>query len=125
MIRQDLDADSAYVDVVVHGDGHIAIQYRSAKGEITKDIKSEVKAPATLKLERHGETFTAYATAKQDEKSAQVAKPEPKLIGTVKVALKDPAFAGLAVTSHDAKGSETAVFSNVTLKAGDSPELAK
>jgi hypothetical protein len=116
MIRQDLDADSAYVDVVVHGDGHIGLQYRSVKGEITRDIKTEVKAPATLRIERKGETITAYATPMQDEKSAQPAKPEEKRIGEVKLALKEPVYAGLAVTSHDAKESETAVFSKVMVK---------
>lgn len=113
MIRQSLEPDAAYVDVVVHGDGSIAIQYRSAKGEITAGIKSTVKAPATVRLERHGETFTAYVIPK-DEKSAK-AEPE-QLIGSVKVTMADPVYAGLAVTSHDAKSSETAVFSNVTFK---------
>ena len=32
MIRQDLDADSAYADVAVHGDGLTSLQYRDAKG---------------------------------------------------------------------------------------------
>jgi hypothetical protein len=126
MIRQDLEPDSAYVDVVVHGDGHIAIQYRSAKGDITKDIKSEVMAPATLQLERKGDTFTAYATEKQDEKAASPVKPERKMIGTVKVALKDPVYAGLAVTSHEAKSTATAVFTNVSVKTeAGKPEPGK
>jgi hypothetical protein len=113
MIRQSLEPDAAYVDVVVHGDGSIAIQYRSAKGEITSGIKSTVKAPATVRLERRGETFTTYVTPK-DEKTGKAEAEQ--LIGSVKVALADPVYAGLAVTSHDAKSSETAVFSNVTFK---------
>jgi TolB protein len=32
MVRQDLEADSPYVDVAVHGDGLIALQYRKERG---------------------------------------------------------------------------------------------
>jgi len=38
-------------------------------------------------------------------------------IGSIKVAIKDPVYAGLAVTAHDAKVTEMALFSNVTVKA--------
>src|SRR3954462_12884572 len=47
MIRQGLEPDDAYADVMVHGDGHIGLHYRATKGDVTKDIKTEVKAPAT------------------------------------------------------------------------------
>ena len=33
MIRQGLDADSAYVDVALHGDGLTSLQFRDAKGD--------------------------------------------------------------------------------------------
>src|SRR4029077_5901960 len=33
LIRQSLDADSAYVDAAVHGDGLTSLQYRPARGE--------------------------------------------------------------------------------------------
>jgi hypothetical protein len=117
MIRQGLGPDVAYVDVMVHGDGLIALQYRTGQGELTLDIKSTAKAPATIRLERHGETFTAYAapaTAKGDKPRDAEAF---QLIGSVKVAMKDPAYVGLAVTAHDAKATETAVFSHVDMKA--------
>jgi hypothetical protein len=109
MIRQGLEADAAYVDVMVHGDGLVALQYRSSKGEATLDVKSSVKAPATVRLERHGETFSAYA--------APAGGKAFVLIGSIKVAMKDPAYVGLGVTAHDAKVTETAVFSNVAVKA--------
>ena len=32
MVRQSLDADSAYVDVALHGDGLTSLQFREAKG---------------------------------------------------------------------------------------------
>jgi TolB protein len=109
MIRQSLDPDAPYVDVMVHGDGMIALQYRPAKGEITKDIKSKVKSPATVKLERHGDTFTVAVAPNAD-------KPEFQPTGSIKLELKDPVCAGLALSAHDANTTETATFSSVTLK---------
>jgi TolB protein len=116
MIREGLEPDAAYVDVMVHGDGLVALQYRSAKGEATLDVKSTVKAPATVRLERHGETFSAYA-APAVGKGQKAAEDKFVLIGSIKVAMKDPTYAGLAVTAHDAKVTEQAVFSNVVLKS--------
>lgn len=107
MIGQNLEPDAPYVDVMVHGEGLIALQYRTEKGGITKDITSKTKSPATVKLERRGDTFTVFVAAK-DEAFAPV--------GEIKVPMPDPVYAGLAVCSHDAATSETAVFSAVTIK---------
>src|SRR3954453_12399809 len=35
MIRQSLDTDSAYADIVIHGNGMPGLQWRSVKGEDT------------------------------------------------------------------------------------------
>ena len=117
IVRQSLDADSPYVDVMAHGDGLIALQYRDAKGAITKDVKSSVKAPATLKLERHGEEFTAAV--------APAGGGEFQAIGTVKVSLKDPVYVGLAVCAHDAKAMTEATFSGVTVQTPSARSDAK
>lgn len=114
MIRQGLEPDAAYVDVMVHGDGLIGLQYRTEKGGQTADTKATVKAPATVRLERKGDTFTLYVAP--IGQSAD--KPQAfERVGAVKAELKDPVYVGLAVCSHDAKASETAVFSGVTVKA--------
>ena len=107
MVRQDLEADSPYVDVAVHGDGLIELQYRKEKGAITKGARTPIEAPATVKLERDGDIFTAFV-AKQGGPFQPV--------GAVSLALPDPVYVGLAVCSHDAGVSETAIFSNVILK---------
>ncbi|HEY2587966.1 MAG TPA: hypothetical protein VGI81_19640 [Tepidisphaeraceae bacterium] len=113
MIRQGIEPDAAYVDVMVHGDGLIALQYRSKPGGTTADIKANIKAPAAVRLERHGDTFTAFVAPKTGASD----KPQAfEPIGSVKVELKDPVYVGLAVCSHDAKATETAVFSGVSLK---------
>ncbi len=45
MIRQSLDADSAYVDVALHGDGLTSLQFREAKGAATHEVQANVSAP--------------------------------------------------------------------------------
>ncbi len=97
MIRQSLDPDAPYVDVMVHGDGLIALQYRPAKGEITKDIKSQVKFPATVKIERRGDTFTVSVAPKTDKPAAE---PAFQPAGSIKIELKDPVYAGLALSAQ-------------------------
>ena len=106
MVRQSLEADSAYADVAVHGDGLISLQYRREKGGITEELKSPVNGPAAVRLVREADAFTLFVTPKTG--------PELK-VGPVRVAFKDPVYTGLAVCSHDAAVSETAVFSEVKL----------
>ena len=48
--------------------------------------------------------------------AAPEGKPEVS-VGPVSVALKGPVYVGLAVCSHDASVSETAVFSAVAVKS--------
>ena len=112
MVRQSLDADAPYADVAVHGDGLISLQYRREKGAVTEEVKSPVKGPAGVRIERKGDAFTLFVTPD--------GKPEVP-VGPVTVALKGPVYVGLAVCSHDAAVSETAVFSDVTLKKEDTP----
>jgi hypothetical protein len=71
----------------------------------------------SLRLERHGDTVSLYVAAKSD-------KPADFLLaGSIKIALQDPAFAGLAVSAHDPMTTETAVISGVSLShdAGNTP----
>lgn len=106
MVRQDLEADSPYADVAVHGDGLIALQYRKTKGGTTFSIPTSIRAPATVQLERDGNLFAVSVAPK-----GQSFQP----IGSVTLELSDPVQVGLAVCSHTANESETAIFSNVTL----------
>ena len=54
MIRQDLSADSAYVDVALHGDGLTSLQFRPAKGAATHEVQANVSAPRRLRIEKRG-----------------------------------------------------------------------
>jgi Tol biopolymer transport system component len=107
MVRESLSADSPYVDAVVHGDGLICLQYRKVQGGGTMEIRSALKAPATMRLQRDGDLFTLSVASK-----GQNFQP----VGSVSVPLADPVYTGLVVCSHDADITETAVFSNVTME---------
>jgi TolB protein len=107
MIRQNLDPNAAYVDAMVHGNGMTSLQYRSAAGGPTREVRWYSASPASILLERDGDVFT-LSVARADG----VYQP----VGSIVVALEDPVYAGLAVCSHDAKREETAVFSQVSMK---------
>lgn len=106
MVRQSFDAGSPYVDVAVHGDGLIELQYRSEKDGQTYGVRTPIQAPATVKLERDGDVFTASVS-----KAGGPFQP----IGAVSLALPDPVHIGLAVGAHNATNLETALISNVKL----------
>jgi Tol biopolymer transport system component len=106
MARQTLDANAAYADVALHGDGLTSLQYRPSAGENTLEARADIKSPSRIRLERHGSVFTAYAGAGDG-------KLRPVAVAVVQ--LGEPVYVGLGVSSHDAQVLETAVFSHVAL----------
>jgi len=108
MIRQSLDADSAYADIAFHGNGEIAAQWRLAAGGVTGDVMRpdflDTTTPTRIRIERRGNRFTVSA-----------GKPDGQLaaMAPFTVNLTDPVYVGLAVCAHDANGLTTAAFSNV------------
>jgi hypothetical protein len=110
MVRQSLDAGSAYADAVSHGDGLTSLQFRGAANEQTYQVITQVEGKSRLRIVRKGSQYMMFA-----------GKPggELKPVGPVEyVSLKDPVYVGLGVCSHVADKLETAIFSNVTLEQG-------
>ncbi|HEV3341907.1 MAG TPA: hypothetical protein VG125_16185 [Pirellulales bacterium] len=108
MVRQDLEPGSPYADAVVHGDGLISLQYRRTRSGPTLEVKSPIKPPASIKLERTGDLFTlSVAPLGENYRPA----------GSVTIALSGEVHAGLVVCSHDTAVSETAVFQGVEFKS--------
>lgn len=107
MVRQSLDANSAYADVALHGDGLTALQFRPVAGAETSEVRSSESAPVRIRIERRGAQFIMYA-----------GKTEQSLMrsGPATVSLQGPVYIGLGVCSHDANVLETAVFSNVRIQ---------
>jgi TolB protein len=108
LIRQGLEADSAYVDAAVHGDGLTSLQFRDAKGDATHEVQSNVSAPARVQLVKRGKYVLLYLAAKDEALRFSGA--------AVRLALDGPLQVGLGVCAHDKDTTETAVFSNVDLK---------
>ena len=79
--RQNLDPDSPYVDVAVHGDGLISLQYRDRPGGLTREVQANLLLtgqqarpgscgrgagadyipPVRVGLQRQGEVFSLAA----------------------------------------------------------------
>lgn len=111
MFRQSNYDDSPYVDVAIHADGHVTLQWRAVKGGITADTESPQRNPATLRIERKGDHYTAF-TSTPDGKMSSFASIDVKLNASV----NDNIYVGLGVCAHDANGLATITFSNVKLE---------
>ncbi len=107
MIRQDLDPDSAYVDVAVHGDGLTSLQFRDAKGGATHEVQANVSAPGRVRIVKRA----GYVTL-----DVGIGGREPIFSGAAtRISFREPFFVGLGVCAHDKDVVETAVFSAVEL----------
>jgi len=106
MVRPTQDADAAYVDAVVHGDGLTSLQFRRTKGAITEEKQSPVKGPDVVQLERKGGTYIM-----------SVARFGEPLTATdiSDVNLGDDVLVGLVLCSHNADVTERAVFTDVRI----------
>ncbi len=58
MVRSGLEAHAPYADSVVHADGLISLQYRLVRGGPTREVRSPVRTPAAIRLERTGDLFS-------------------------------------------------------------------
>ena len=132
VIRQSLDADSAYADAAAHGDGTFSLQGREEAGAATHEVQANAPRPTRLKLEKSGDYFyMSYAG------EGETLKPSG---GAVRVVLKDPAGSevvnqelttlapdGLYQLEKATLGelSITAGDYNATLRKDDSPDMAR
>lgn len=117
MVRQSLDADATYADVLVHGSGMPALQWRSKPAEDTNTFDLPFDSPATfkVKLVRSGVKIYMYI-GKGDA--------EPKKIANTEVSFRNPVLVGLVVCSHQADASDTVLFSDVSVEA-EAPPVPK
>ena len=117
LIRQNLDADSAYADAALHGDGLTSLQYREAKGALTREIQSNVVGPRRLRLEKRGK-YVSMSIARAGEELRPAG-------GSFRLELETPFYVGFGVCAHNDDALETAVFTNVELREGSIPLPAK
>jgi hypothetical protein len=107
MVRQSLDADSAYADVALHGDGLTSLQFRDEKGAATREVQAGVSAPKRLRIEKRGGYFHMWLAGEGGD--LRLAG------GSMRLPLEEPFYVGIGVCSHDKDVVEKAVFSNVEL----------
>jgi TolB protein len=107
MIRQSLDADSAYVDAALHVAGLTSLQSRAEKGGATHEVGIDGEAAVQLRLEKRGSYFYMYVARKGEKLHLGG--------GSMRLELKEPFYIGLGVCAHDKDAVETATFSNVTI----------
>ncbi len=110
MVRQSLDADSAYADAALHGDGLTSLQARTEKGAVTHEVQANGTAPTRLRIVKRGEQVYIFL--------AGAGEPLRFAGGSMRLALQEPYYIGIGVCSHDKDAVETAVFSNVELTSG-------
>jgi hypothetical protein len=113
IVRQSLDADSAYADVAVHGNGLTALQTRYEKGAATHEIQSNTSGPKRVRLQKIGSYVYMYVSG------AGGSGDDLRFGGgSMRVKLEEPFYVGIGLCAHDKDATETAVFSKVDLVTG-------
>jgi TolB protein len=110
MVRQSLDTDATYADVVIHGNGMPGLQWRSKQGEDTNTFDFPFDGPGAFKVKLVRTGVRIYMYIAKDG-------AEPKEIAHTEVSLRNPVLVGLVVCSHQADASDTVVFSDVSVEA--------
>jgi hypothetical protein len=108
MLRKNLDTDSPFVHLAIHGDGTPSVQFRNAKADNTNTVDFPIEGPGTwrLKLERQGTTITVWI--------GKDGAPLRELGHTVNQ-LGSPVLVGLGVSSHSQTATNTVLFSDVSV----------
>ncbi|MDZ4656176.1 MAG: hypothetical protein SH868_01220 [Bythopirellula sp.] len=106
IMRSSRDEDAPYVDVAIHGDGLVSMQFRRTQGAITEQVEASITYGNVVQLEKKGNTYTmSVARFGEEFVTAQV---EGLDLGEV-------VYTGLFVCSHNADVVEEAAFSNVRI----------
>ena len=108
MFRQSLDSDAVYVDAAQHGSGLTSLQFREAKGGLTREVQSNISGPTRLRLEKHGKEISLWVAG-----PGEVIHPSG---ASIRLVVKEPFYVGIGVCAHNNSITEKAVFSEVQLK---------
>jgi TolB protein len=115
VVRQDLDTDSAYVDVLRMGNAQMSIQYRETKGGLTHLIWINTTRQDTVRMEKIGDYF-----------HIAVLGPDGQLRhggGSFKVRFTGQYYFGLGVCPHDDAITDTMEFANLRIETGPRPRM--
>jgi hypothetical protein len=132
LVRQSLEPGSPYVDVAVHGDGLVSLQFRESVEGMTREVQIGQRKYAQVGIERQGDAFFMTADASARKKPTEAGADNGANLqptgAFIRIRLTDPVYVGLGVCAHDDKVLEKAEFSRVSLQstepnAADKPIL--
>ena len=113
MIRNTLDANSAYALMLVSAAKGTAFQYRTSAGAAAAGMSTGASAaPLWVKVTRAGTTLSGYQSSDGSSWT---------LVGSATIAMNSSIYVGLAVSSHTTATAATATFDNVALDDGGPP----
>jgi hypothetical protein len=109
MIRDGLTGNSAHAMMAIASDNGLTFQYRTGDGATSALAagNNAIRPPYWLKIVRSGNTLIGTASA---DGASWVE------VGRKVIAMKDPVYAGMAVTSHKNGSLSTGTFSDVTIQ---------
>lgn len=105
VLRQDLDPDSAYVDVLRMGNQQMSLQYREVKGGPTRLIWVNTRRQGAVRLMKIGD-YAYLFTVAADGKLRPAG-------GSFKLRISGSYFIGLGVCPHDETAREIMDFRDV------------
>lgn len=108
MFRQSLDADSAYADIAVHGEGLTSLQARELKGAATHEVQSNLSKPTRVAIEKRGNYFYALVGVGDG--------PLERSGGSMRVPFEGTFYVGLGVCAHNKDATAQVAFSNVAIE---------
>jgi dipeptidyl aminopeptidase/acylaminoacyl peptidase len=108
VLRQDLDPDSAYVDVLRMGNEQLSLQYREKKGDETHLIWINTARQGAVRLEKIGD-YVYLSVPGADGKLHHAG-------GSFKLHITGPYYIGLGVCPHDDNKTETMDFRNLRIE---------
>ena len=109
VLRQDLDPDSAYVDVLRMGNQQMSLQYREVKGGPTRLIWVNTPRQDAVRLVKIGDY--AYLSVLGADGKLHPAG------GSFKLRITGPYYLGLGVCPHDDKAQEVIDFRDVHIRS--------
>ena len=109
VLRQDLDPNSAYVDVLRMGNEQLSLQYREKKGDETHLIWINTAHQGAVRLEKIGD-YVYLSVPGADGKLHHAG-------GSFKLHITGAYYIGLGVCPHDDSKTETMAFRNVKFEA--------
>jgi Tol biopolymer transport system component len=100
----------------------MALQFRRERGANSEDVELNVDTPKTVRIEKHGDTFTMYLSMKGE--------PLHQAGASVTLHLQEPFYVGLGAVSHNVNWTDKVEFSQVKLEppaasAAQSAELSR